>query len=80
MAVRLLRGFFILHDGLATDEYELVPTGFITSIPQVIGSAGCQLALGFFITRYQSFPDTYVTTEDLTELVYGDDGSITTTI
>ena len=51
MPVRLLRGFFILLDGLAADDFEALPIGDITTIPQVTGNAGCVLLQGEFAPR-----------------------------
>jgi hypothetical protein len=51
MPVRLLRGFFLLLDGFVADNFEALPTGDITTIPQVNGNAGCILFAGSFFPR-----------------------------
>jgi len=49
--VRLLRGYFLLLDGTVADDFESIPTGVVTSIPQVTGTAGCVLFIGTFLPR-----------------------------
>lgn len=51
MPVRLLRGFFLLLDGTVADNFEAIPAGVITLIPQVTGTAGCILFQGTFAPR-----------------------------
>jgi len=51
MPVRLGRGSFLLTDGQAIDDYELLTDGAITTIPAITGSAGCALMDGTFIPR-----------------------------
>jgi hypothetical protein len=51
MSVRLGTGIFRLIDGQAIDDYEPLAAGTITSIPQVVGTAGCTLNEGIFLPR-----------------------------
>ena len=51
MPVRLGRGFFVLADGNAIDDFEVLASGTITTIPQIIGNAGCVLEVGIFVPR-----------------------------
>jgi hypothetical protein len=51
MPVRLLVGRFLLLDGGAFDDLELVGTGVVTIIPQLVGNAGCVLLEGGFAPR-----------------------------
>lgn len=51
MAVRLKVGLFHKVDGFAGEDFELLPVAVITSIPQVVGNAGCILRVGLFAPR-----------------------------
>lgn len=51
MPVRLLVGTFLLLDGIAADDFEALPIGDITTIPQITGNAGCILFAGSFFPR-----------------------------
>ena len=51
MPVRLLTGYFLLLDGVVGDDFEALPIGTITLIPQINGNAGCVLMEGTFGPR-----------------------------
>ena len=51
MPVRLLVGRFLMLDGAAIDNLELVGTGVVTIIPLLTGNAGCTLMEGGFLPR-----------------------------
>jgi hypothetical protein len=51
MAVRLRIGVFKKLEGTAMEDFELLTVGQISTIPQVIGDAGCLLGEGTFSSR-----------------------------
>ena len=51
MPVRLLSGAFLLVDGKAMDNFELIAAGAITLVAPVAGTGGCNLLEGSFAPR-----------------------------
>lgn len=51
MSVRLKVGTFHKVDGGAFEDFEVVAVGSVTSIPEVVGNAGCILRVGSFAPR-----------------------------
>jgi hypothetical protein len=51
MSARLLPGIFNKFDGVASEDFEVLPTGVIAQLPRVIGTFGCILEAGIFFAR-----------------------------
>jgi hypothetical protein len=51
MSARLLPGSFAKFDGVASEDFEALPTGVIAQLPRVVGTVGCILEIGTFYPR-----------------------------
>lgn len=51
MFARLLRGTFLPRFGIASEDFELLPVGTITQLPQITGTGNCIIYIGTFIPR-----------------------------
>lgn len=51
MSARLLPARFLRLDAIVTEDFEALPTGVITVLPQVVGTGGAELEEGTFAPR-----------------------------